>query len=85
MSLNLIELESYYDLTFEQREKVIISISKPNKFFETYFNNLKNSRTCIECFNKLNDLHFEIYGSQMYSSFQSFSRVYSRHVKNLKK
>ena len=85
MSINLIELESYYDLTFEQREKVIISISKQKKFFETYFNNLKNARTSTECFNKLNDLHFEIYGSYMYSSFCSFSIVYSRNLKKKKK
>lgn len=81
MDLNLIQIDSYYDLDFQMRNKLILSISKPQNFFKTYFNNLKNSRTCVECFTKLNDLHFEIYGTYMYSSFDSFSKVYSRYIK----
>ena len=80
-SINIMTIDSYYDLTFEERNKLLVSISKPKNFFKTYFNNLKNSRTNIECFNKLNDMHFEIYASYMYSSFDSFSRVYGRYVK----
>jgi hypothetical protein len=81
---NLIEIVSYYDLSFVERNKLIIQLSKPKSFFQTFFDNLKNTNTRIECFNKLNNLHQEIYGFEMYSSYESFITVYGRHIKNRK-
>lgn len=83
-ALNFQEISSYLDLDFTERNKVIIAISKPKNFFNTYFINLKNFNTRIECFNKLNDLHYEIYGFQMYSSWHSFNNVYSRYLRSKK-
>jgi hypothetical protein len=82
--LDFKEISSYLDLDFTERNKVIIAISKPKNFFNTYFNNLKNFNTRVECFNKLNDLHYEVYGTQMYSSWHSFQTVYTRYLRNKK-
>ena len=84
MKINLIILDSYFDLDFEQRAKVVVAVSKPKNFFDSFFNNLPNARTRIECFNKINDLHFEIYGYEMYSSYRSFSQMYKRYVNQSK-
>lgn len=79
MKNNLIQLESIFDLDFQERAEVIIAISKPKNFFKTYFKNLPYARTNLECFNKLNELHFEVYGEYMYSSYESFKVVCNRH------
>lgn len=85
MDQNLIEITSYHDLTFKDREKVLLAISKPKDFFHTFFNNLKFSQTRTECFNKLNDLHLDAYGDYMYSSYESFMITYKRHLETRRK
>lgn len=82
---NIFEIQSYYDLPFNEREKLLIAISKPKSFFNTFFNNLKNARNRIECFNKINDLHVEVYGYEMYSSYQSFIITYRKYLNKKKK
>lgn len=72
------------DLTAIEKYKLSVMLAKPKTFFETYFNNLPNARTCVECFNQLNDLHFEIFGEYMYTSMQSFLNQYTRNIKNRK-
>lgn len=83
--LNLMKVNSYYDLSIIDREKIVIAVSKPKNFFNTFFNQLKYARTMVECFNKLNDLHFDIYAEYMYSSYASFQIVYSKYIKKNKK
>lgn len=78
--LNLLKVTSYYDLDFTQRNQVLLAISKPSAFFTTFYNQLPFARTNIECFNKLNDLHFDIWGQYMYSSYNSFQIVYKKHT-----
>lgn len=84
-NLNLMQIESYYDLSMIEREKVVIAISKPKNFFNTFFNQLPNAKTMVECFNKLNDLHYDIYSEYMYSTYTSFMTVYGKHYKKTKK
>lgn len=83
--LNLMQVQSYYDLSMIEREKVVIAVSKPKNFFNTFFNQLPDARNMVECFNKLNDLHYEIYTEYMYSTYASFQIVYSRHIKKTRK
>lgn len=79
--INLMEVNSYYDLSIIEREQIVIAVSKPKNFFNTFFNQLKNARTMVECFNKLNELHYDIYAEYMYSTYASFQIVYSKHIK----
>jgi hypothetical protein len=80
--LNLMKIESYHDLDFMQREKVILALSKSETFFKTFFNHLPYARTKTECFNHLNNLHLDIYGIYMYSDYNTFQTVYSKFLKN---
>ena len=82
---NYLKIQSYHNLTFKEKAEVIVSISKPENFYLTFFNNLPHARTRVECFNHLNDLHFDIYGFYMYSDYASFNNCYSRHLKNRRK
>lgn len=78
--MNYIEIDSYFKLSHEQRVDAIIALSKPQAFFITFFNNLANANSKIECFNKLNELHFEIYQEYMYSDYNSFRVVFTRYL-----
>lgn len=82
---NLMIITSYYNLTYAEREQVLLAISKPSAFFKTFFNNLPYAKTKTECFNQLNDLHFDIYAEYMYTDYRSFQIVYSRFTKNNRK
>jgi len=82
---NYLKIESFHDLSFKEKAEVIVSISKPETFFMTFFENLPNARTQVECFNHLNDLHFDIYGFYMYSEYNSFRNTYQKYLKNRRK
>lgn len=83
--LNLMNITSYYDLDVYQQQKVLLMVSKPKNFFVAYFNALPQARTCAECFNKINELHHEIWGEYMYSDWKSFSKVYKRYLDKRRK
>lgn len=83
---NFLQIKSYKKLTSHQKTEVILSLSKPDKFFITFFENLPHAKTKAECFNKLNALHFEIWGNYMYSDYSSFQKCYKNYIyKRVKK
>lgn len=51
-------------------------------FYKFFFDNLPNHKTYIECFNYVNDLHFDLFGEYRYSCFDSFKQ--NRLYKNKK-
>lgn len=70
--------------TLSPAEKYQLSklLAKPKDFCLTYFNNLPYAGTKAECFNKLNDLHYSIFKSYMYSSYKTFAKQYSINIRN---
>lgn len=83
-TINLMSVSSYHSLTLIERQQVLLAISKPSTFFISFYNHLPHANSCIECFNQLNDLHFDIWGQYMYSSYNSFQTVYSKYLKSQK-
>lgn len=41
-------------------------------FYEYYFSQLKYHTTNVECFNKVNETYFNIFGEERYSDYRSF-------------
>ena len=76
------QIKSYYDLDYVEREQVLLQISKPMDFFKTWFDNLPNTSGKTECFNHLNELHFEVFKTYMYNDYNAFQKAYSRYIYN---
>lgn len=78
---NLIQVD-ISDLDIYQKFELSKILSVNHSFFKAYFNNLPFAKTQAECFNKLNDLHFEIFGIDKYSSYNSFRHKRNEYVEN---
>lgn len=78
---NLIDIQ-LSDLDIYQKYELSKLLSVNHKFFQTYFNNLPYSKTQIDCFNKLNDLHIDIFGTEKYSSYNSFRQKRNAYLEN---
>lgn len=50
-------------------------------FFKCYFALLKESKTDVEAFNKLNDEYFELFGMYRYSDWDAFRNSMKYHNK----
>ena len=55
----------------------------PAGFFAYFFEELKNPehKTRVDCFNKVNDLHEELFGVRKYSCYASFQVQLKRHLR----
>lgn len=81
LDVNIMKIDSIQELDAYQRERLIVKISKPLTFCRFWFDSLPLFKTKTECFEKLNAIHFEIFGFYMYSDYNSFQNTYSRFVK----
>lgn len=73
---------SYQDQIKElqKKTKLLKQLGTAQGFYQHYFNELKNHRTNLECFNSINDLHFDLFGEYRYSSWHTFCQ--SKFYKN---
>jgi hypothetical protein len=65
----------------KKENEIIRKIGTVTGFYEYYFQQLKNHKTEIECFEAVNDLYFEYFGEYKYSSYDSFRKVKNKHLK----
>jgi hypothetical protein len=65
----------------KKENEIIRRIGTVTGFYEYYFQQLKNHKTEIECFEAVNDLYFEYFGEYKYSSYDSFRKVKNKHLK----
>lgn len=56
----------------KNENKIICKISTSIGFYEFYFENLKNHKTEIECFNEVNNIYFKYFGVVKYENYQTF-------------
>jgi hypothetical protein len=65
----------------KKENEIIRKIGTVTGFYEYYFQQLKNHKTEIECFEAVNDLYFEYFGEYKYSSYDSFRKVKNKYLK----
>ena len=53
-------------------------------FFQYYFDELPRHKTYIECFNEINEKHFDLFGEYRYESYDSFRKQISYYNRNKK-
>lgn len=56
----------------KNENKIMRKISTSFGFYEFYFENLKNYKTEIECFNEVNNIYFKFFGVFKYQNYQTF-------------
>ena len=62
----------------QAQNKLMRQLATSTGFYEYYFKQLKYHRTNIECFNKVNEAYFEIFGEYRYSDYRSFMTTNSK-------
>lgn len=63
-----------------QREnKLLKSLGTTQGFFQYYFEQLPAHRNMVECFNAVNDKHFDLFGEWRYETYHSFRRSLQYH------
>jgi hypothetical protein len=67
-----------------QEIKLLKTLGTRQGFFQHYFEMLPRQRTQIECFNNVNDKHFELFGEYRYESYDSFRNQVAHYHKNKK-
>ena len=65
----------------KKENEIIRKIATVTGFYEYYFQQLKNHKTEIECFEAVNDLYFEYFSEFKYSSYDSFRKVKNKYLK----
>lgn len=68
----------------QQENKLLRQLGTRTGFFQYYFDQLPKHRTQIECFNHVNDCHFDLFGEYKYESYHSFRRSLSHYRNNLR-
>lgn len=64
-----------------QAENLLMRTLGTNQgFFQHYFEQLRNHRTQIECFNSVNEQYFDFFGEYRYSCYNSFRRQLRRSL-----
>lgn len=66
----------------QQQNQLLKQLGTTVGFYQYYFNQLKHHKTNVECFNAVNELHFDLFGEYRYSSWATF--VQSKFYKNKK-
>ena len=68
---------------YRHQVEMMRKLYTPKGFIDYYFEQLKlpDYKTNIECFNAINDIHYELFGEYKYSSYHSFRSQLSRHLK----
>jgi hypothetical protein len=66
-------------LTVEQKYDLAQKLGTTRTFFLYYFDELPNYKTTADCFDAVNELHFEIFTEYKYSDHNSFKRALSYH------
>ena len=56
----------------ENENLMMRKLSTRKGFYASYFENLKNSKTKIEAFNKVNDSYYSLFGTYKFNSFLDF-------------
>jgi hypothetical protein len=71
---------------FRFPENLYRQLGTRSGFFQYYFKQLDNPkyRTYVECFNAVNDLHFELFGEYRYESYDSFRKQVNYYNTNKK-
>lgn len=64
-----------------EEQLLAIRLNNIGDFVLLHYAALPTSRSCIEAFNRLNDLYFNYYGEYRYSSYQKFCRARSEYFK----
>jgi len=57
----------------QEEKQFLRKLATSSGFFSLYYSLLHKFKTNLECFNHLNDRHFEEFGIYKYSSYQSFN------------
>ncbi len=62
----------------EENYKFLKKAVTKEGFIELYFADLPQKKTCLECFNQLNEKYYQITGEYRYSNFNSFNNQLSK-------
>lgn len=65
----------------KEENVIICKIATSGGFYQYYFEQLKNHKTEVECFEVINDLYFKYFGEYKYSSYNSFRKLKNKHLK----
>ena len=65
----------------KEENVVIRKIATSSGFYQYYFEQLKNHKTEVDCFETINDLYFKYFGEYKYSSYNSFRKLKNKHLK----
>ena len=56
----------------KNQNELMRKLSTKKGFFESYFENLKNSESQQDAFNKTNNLYFKLFGEMRYNDYDIF-------------
>lgn len=60
---------------------IMKKLATTSGFYQYYFENLKNHKTNLECYNFVEDLYFKHFKENRYASYDSFRRFFKNHIK----
>lgn len=69
------ELERIY-----QENRLMRILGTKSGFFQYYFDQLKEHRTQYECFNAVNEKHYELFGEYRYDNYNSFRNQFNKNT-----
>lgn len=65
----------------KKENQIIKKLATTAGFFQYYFENLKNYKTNIECFNIVNEIYYNHFKEYKYSSYSSFKNQIKINLK----
>ena len=57
----------------QEQNNLMKKLASFEGFYHVFLENLKTTKTRHECFEKVNDLHFDLFGFTKYSCYKSFT------------
>lgn len=63
----------------------MVKVGTAHGFMQHFFEQLKNYKTALDCFNSLNDKYEKIYGEPRYSDWASFAKMKNYYFKKQQK
>ena len=76
---------TYNDLSWKQKSHLQRKLGTTTGFYTYYFTHLGKFKTQIDCFNKINLLHYKAFGEYKYADYNSFRKALTYHLKKRRK
>ena len=60
---------------------IMKKLATTSGFYQYYFENLKNHKTNLDCYNSVNELYHSHFKEYRYASYESFRKYIKNHIR----